>query len=320
MKQDGNVPEKQGSKCPTCGRIPVFGAQFCPYCGANLAAAATGRAILPIPDRKTLAGDCAVLFCGDGQFDIRRAGRLVSEALKRPLGDVTRTMKISKGIIADGMDAAAAADLAGQLEAEGVPVLLLPDKDLHNVPPVMRMKSAGFGREGMRCEAYLWDATEHMSLAWRNVLLVSCGRLQLSEVVEVENETPEEEGRSRPRRRLKLPGCPEIPELATETWHEYVMDIFCDDPWVRLRLDENTAAYALVDVGSLTEGKRAFYKAAGQIVKNAPDVPVNEGVKLLASNAPAELWEGVIFEDKRDFDRYNMWLLQLARHGYPIGA
>ncbi len=342
------MPEKQGIKCTACGRTPVFGAQFCPYCGTRLAPAESGsqsteyfdistaptriqfvipntqlrgaqKRPLPTPDRASLTGRCAVLFSGEGPLDIRKAGRIAAEALKRPLGDVTRTMKVSRGIISDGIEADQARALAQQLEAEGIPTLLIPDDDLHNLPRLMRMKSAGFGREGIRCEAYLWDTTEQMSIAWHNVLLASCGRLNLSEVSEVDSE-PIGEAASAKHRRLKLPARPEIPKLSTESWHEYVMDIFCLDPWLRLRLDENTSAYALVDVGSLTEGKKAFYKAASQIIKLAPDVPVNEGVRLLANNAPAELWESVIFEDKRDFDRYNMWLLQLARHGHPIGA
>ena len=313
MEWDRNVPEKQGTECASCGRIPVFGAQFCPYCGTNLAPVGeAAEKIIPAPDRALLRGPCAVLFCGDGQLDIRRAGRLVAEMLKRPLGDVTRVMKVSRGIIADGIGAEQARTLAKQLEADGVPVLLVPDEELHRLPRLMRMKSAGFGPEGIQCEAYLWDTTEHMKIAWHTVLLVSCGRLNLSEVVEMEIE-----GKPK-QRRLKLPDRPEAPLLTTETWHEYVMDVFCLEPWLRLRLDENTCAYALVDVGSLTEGKRAFYKAANQIVKHTPDVPVNEGIKLLASNAPVELWEPAIFEDKTDFDRYNMWLLQLVRHGYPI--
>ena len=79
-----------------------------------------------------------------------------------------------------------------------------------------------------------------------------------------------------------------------------------------------TAGYALVELESMRGDKRTFYRAAKSILQHAPELPVNDGVRLLADNAPMEFWEPLTFEDKRDFDAYNAWLLQLVRHGIRI--
>lgn len=311
-------PHENAPVCPQCGRTPTFGAQFCPYCGSRLPEVnAQARPAQPVPDRASLTEACAVLYCGQGSVDIPVAGRLVAEAIHRPLGDLTRDIRVSKGLLARKLEAQQARELAEKLEGIGIPVVLVPDADLDGMPRMMRMAKASFTAEGLSCEAYEWDNTVEMNMPWVNVQLISCGQFLAKEVRKAPSENGAEDIEDTglafviksPANRAKL---------ETRTRKEFVLDVFCAEPDLRLRLDENTAGYALVELESMRGDKRTFYRAAKSILQHAPELPVNDGVRLLADNAPMEFWEPLTFEDKRDFDAYNAWLLQLVRHGIRI--
>ena len=64
-----------------------------------------------------LQGPCTVLYAGSGEMDVRRVGRLVAEAVQRPLPDVTRELRNSRGFIAKGLPAPVAVALAEKAEA-----------------------------------------------------------------------------------------------------------------------------------------------------------------------------------------------------------
>ena len=93
--------------CSSCGKPGVEGASFCAYCGVAIPRAPqrTVSHSVPFPDRSTLDGKCALIYAGSEEINIRRIGRLVAEATDRPLPDVTRHMRTSKGSIARSLDA-----------------------------------------------------------------------------------------------------------------------------------------------------------------------------------------------------------------------
>ena len=312
-------PSPEAPVCPECGRKPTFGAQFCPYCGVRLPDPSREgrRRVLPAPDRDALTGPCAVLYCGAEPLDVRRVGRIVAEHTERPLPDVTREIRNRRGILARGCGAESARRLARRLEDNGVAVLLLSDAELDRFEPMMRMTRATFGPSGLVCEAYEWDKTVNMEVPWGRVLLCCCGRFVQREVLRVGQERSEAEDDDTGIGSV-FTSPASRPKLETRERYEYVMDVFCDEPPLRLRMDENSAGYALVDVGSARGNERTFYRAAKDIVRFAPDVPMNEGVRLLAESAPPEVWAPLVFEDKRDFEAYGAWLLQLVRHGFPL--
>lgn len=302
--------ERKVINCPECGRKPIFGAEFCPYCGTKLDSEEERNLCMPaqteeLPDPDSLEGPCSVLLCGAAPLDIPRAGRVVAQEIKRPLPDVTREMKVSRGIIARALGAGTARSLARRLKELGIETIIVPQRKMDDFPPLLRIKSVAIGPEGMSCEAYKWDSNEEAHPSWTDIMFVSCGKIVISEVQEIENPDPE-------KKKTR------VPMLETIIRREYVMDIFCREPWLRLRLDENTSGYALVEIGSFTGGKSGFYRMARRIMRYAPDLPVNAGMRFLTENAPEDAWEELFFDDKREFDVYNNWLLQLARYGFPL--
>ncbi len=302
------------AKCASCGQAAPQGAAFCAYCGTPLAAdlpspPAPDRVGEPAPDRAALRGPCSVVYAGAEDLDIRRVGRLVAEAVGRPLPDVTRDLRSSKGFLATGLDAPAAVDLAQRIESDlGACVLVLPDDAILPLPAPLRMRQAHFGPEGIRCTAYSWDNTLNLAAPWKDVFLVSCGRLEVQEAVEVRDEN----------------GAPNvlIPRSSTLTMqkrYEYLLDVVLVNPWKRLRLDQNTAAFSMTE---MTRGSElalgALFRSAMNIERFGRGVPRNRAVGLLAAGASDPIWDALTFLNKRDFDAYTLWLMQLVRHGRPI--
>jgi len=249
-------------------------------------------------------------------MDVRRVGRLVAEAVQRPLPDVTRQLRTSKGFLATGLPSHAAVKLAEKAEEElDAPMLAVPDDQCVPLPLPMRMRRASVDADGLRCDAYSWNVTEHVQATWDAVFLVSCGRLQTEEVAPSEDALPTRSGifmrRSSP--------------LVTRTHYEFLLDIVLydadngGDGWRRLRLDQNTCAFSLTEMRADPEERVGpLYRSAVNVERFAEGVPMNAGVSLLANGAAGEAWESLTFLTKNDFDMYTHWLLQLVRFGVPV--
>jgi len=257
-------------------------------------------------------------------MDVRRVGRIVAEAVGRPLPDVTRQMRTSKGFVATDVDVRTAVPLAERIEKElKEVVLVIPEDACVPLPAVMRIRGAGMTAEGVECEAYTWDRTERLHAGWDEVFLVSCARFRVEEVVEKPEENP---GR-------KSFVAPRVPNLVTQVHHEFLVDVILFDPdsegdgrnseagWRRLRLDHNTAGFSLTEMGQdPTQALGLLYRSSLNLQRYAKGVPMNRGVELLASGASGAAWESLTFLSKRDFDLYTFWLMQLVRYGSPIPA
>jgi hypothetical protein len=242
-------------------------------------------------------------------MDVRRVGRLVAEAVKRPRPDVTRELRNSRGFIAKGLPAPVAVALAEKVEGElSAPVLVLADADCIALPPVMRIRDTKVTAEGIRCEAYAWDRTEFIAAHWDEVFLISCGRLEIERAVEAADElSAEAHGRTAP--------------LVMEKRYEFLIDVVLFEPWRVLRLDQNAAAFSMTEMQRGPEDTvGALYRCAFNLRHLAQGVPMNRGVELLAAGGSDVVWEPLTFLNKRDFETYTSWLAQLLRYGRPIPA
>ena len=242
-------------------------------------------------------------------MDVRRVGRLVAEAVQRPLPDVTRELRNSRGFIAKGLAAPVAVALAEKAERElSAPVLVLADADCVALPPALRMRDMAVDAEGLRCDAYTWNQTERIAARWDEVLLISCGRLEIERAVEAAEEwNSEARGRTTP--------------LVMEKRHEFLLDVVLLEPWRLLRLDQNAAAFSLTEMRRGPEDTLGpLYRCAFNLRRFAQGVPMNRGVELLAAGASEVVWEPLTFLNKRDFETYTSWLVQRLRYGRPIPA
>jgi hypothetical protein len=242
-------------------------------------------------------------------MDIRRVGRLVAEAVKRPLSDVTRDLRNSRGFITKGLPAPEAVALAGKIERElSTPVLVLADADCIALPPVMRIRDTTVAAEGIRCTGYAWDLTEYITARWDEVFLISCGRLELERAVETV------EGSDAVTGGLTA-------SLVMEKRHEFLIDVILSEPWRVLRLDQNTTAFSLTEMQRGPEDTLApLFRCAFNLRQLARGVPMNRALELLAAGASAVAWEPFTFLNKRDFETYTSWLVQLLRYGREIPA
>jgi len=305
---------ESAQKCPNCHLAAPRGALFCSSCGAAIAATApappqTERSI-PLPVRATLQGPCTVLYAGDEELDVRQVGRAIASRTGRPLSDVTRMLRASKGFLATALDTPSAISLAEQIERDlQAPVVVLPDSAVIPLPSAMRMRRVAINALGIRCDAYSWDSTEPLEIPWADIFLISCARLEVQEVVEFY----EEGGGARDMLGRQLPN------FITSKRLEYVLDIILRDPWRRLRLDQNTVAFSLTELRRDREQSLgALHRSLMHLERYAEGAPRNCGLALLASGASEAACQSITFQDKRDFDSYTHWLIQLVRFGHPI--
>jgi hypothetical protein len=242
-------------------------------------------------------------------MDVRRVGRLVAEAVKRPLPDVTRELRNSRGFIAKRLAVPVAVALAEKAERElCAPVMVLADADCVALPPAMRMRDMVVDAEGIRCEAYTWDRTERIAARWDEVFLISCGRLEIEHAVEAAEE-------------LNLEARGRTASLVMEKRYEFLLDVVLFEPWRLLRLDQNATAFSLTEMRRGPEDTLGpLYRCAFNLRHFARGVPMNRGVELLAAGASDAVWEPLTFLNKRDFETYTSWLVQLVRYGRPIPA
>lgn len=303
--------------CHGCGRLALPGAAFCPHCGVRLgqrpvrsSASATGRAVAP-PDESQLVGECAVVASRLSEESIPAVGRLVASAVGRPLPDVTRDIRDSRGVLARGLAKERAVELMEQLRGIAVEAVALGEGTFVPLPPLQRMRGLSVSEDGITCEAYTWDSTRNLEAPWERVFLAAAGRLRVAEVVEVEK--PHEK-----RRKGVVASQIEkrIPKLETRIRLENMLDVVLFEPWERLRLDENSAAYALA--GTERDEHAAIQEAATLLYAAEHDAPCDQGLELMATRAPEDLWAAYTFDSKAEFDAYVEWLVQLVRYGFEM--
>lgn len=314
---DGAQPCDGLASCPDCSERTLDAGRFCAFCGVRLKQAPTRCPVSPVPPRDALAGPCVLMRVGGKELDIPSVGREIAAVLKKPLPDVTRAMRISHGVIARGVEAEQAREIAHRIEGGGAKVLVLDESQSLTLVEPMRMHRAAFSRFGLECEAYSWDDTQEIEQPWERILLVSCGRLALASLAEV----PEPESPMALRRRKG-------DRLVHATRYEFVLDLFhmseeapaeggeITGAIPHLRLDENEAAFSLTKVEAAGQSDVALHRAALQVDRFADGVAMNPGLHLLARDASAPLWEPFTFATKADFDAYNTWLLHLIKYSY----
>lgn len=268
-----------------------------------------------------LEGPCAVIRQTAGMVNISEIGRIVSQAVKRPLADVTRLLKGSVGFVGTGLDPVQAKAVAAQLQEMGVPVLVVPEDKLVALPAARELTWAAVGQEGLTLRAGGGEA-EPIEKKWDDVFYISAGRVAFTSQKRVVDDL----GGSTMTRRyggIGLGGMGAgVPMEPESKWRyverkevKIVCDIFTLNPFACLRGVDGKVDFRGSPQGATMSSHLNFMRLVSDIVAYGRGVPVNEGVKVVAANASERRWRSVTFNSIADFERYNYWRLQLEQYG-----
>lgn len=299
--ESGRTPQ-----CPKCYRGIPEGARFCAFCGIPLPLPGKKRVTAPPkekPSLDSLSGPCSILRCSLGSLNIGMVGRILAQAAKIPLSDVTRQINASRGFLLRGVDDRLARLLSPQLQEAGVDFFIVPDRTIPELPEYGRFGSGSFSEEGISCEVNLPDGWKRTQRRWEDVRLISCGRLA-GEV----SRTIEE----------KIGFLYTADKIETRVDYKFVIDILFREPDERIRIEEERGDAESPGVRSEPLTETHLMHIARQMVQFSADVPKSEGVRTLAFDGPAGFWARATFSTRRDFEAYTQWLLQLLEYGFPL--
>jgi hypothetical protein len=255
------------------------------------------------PDLSSLRGRCALFRLNNSPYSVGAVGKVLGKALGKPLGDVTRQLNVSRGVLAEEMDADVVRRVVPELKALGLECLAVPRDQLVAFPETAHLRTGQFTQAGLKCEIVTWDGWELVERPWSAVTLVSCTQFvtESAKVMDL--------GGGFLRRR-------EI--VISEIIRRALLDIFVRDPLRHIRIEETVPGQADVPETSPTHPLAYLRDVAKRTLDVVPPVNVNEGVRLLATGGGGELFSGVAFWARRDIDQYNLWLIELLEYGYPV--
>ena len=163
--------------------------------------------------------------------------------------------------------------------------------------------------EGIRCEAYAWDQTERIAARWDEVFLISCGRTR-------------DRARRRSSRGIGLGGSRgRMTPLVMEKRHEFLIDMILFEPLAPAAARSEHRC-VLADGDAARTGGHAG-AALPLRVQPAPlrarrsDEPRRRAARR---RRVGRRLGALTFLNKRDFETYTSWLVQLLRYGRPITA
>jgi len=265
---------------------------------------------------KLLSGPCSIIRQTDDKINIMDVGRLVSSALKVPMVDVTTKLKKSIGFVAQGVDASVAKRLANMLQKMNIPVLVVPDSELVDIPGVQPANKLSVSDEGV---LFFLKAGCQIHKKWEDFYFISCGKVEF---------TYGSKGYAGPKYgdfpMIAISGGG-IPRDLTGVYSSYtpapqskreykpVVDFFVLNPYEHFRLREDK----LISRGTLqnqdyTTGPN-FENVMRVILKKGKNIPVNKGVHLLFQ--PSANWSRLQFSSEQAFNDYNHWQLQIVAYG-----
>jgi len=302
------MSEKTERQCRACYRGVPQDARFCPYCGAPLPVYSPARRESAKPLPTEIKGNCAILRKSLDSIPIAQVGRLIAKELKKPLFDITRMITATRGFLAKDVPEDSARRLIPKIEELGVDIFVVPMESLSVLPEVGRFGSGTFSRDGLKCEVIYWDGWQSIERPWSDVILISCGRISRA---------------SSPTARKELEGVPET-EADEGGAYQFLMDIILNDgekPGTRIRIEEHLPHASEEEMTGITTAiitEAELMQIARQIVQFSADIPKNEGVRKMAFDGAKGYWERATFQTRRDFDDYNVWLLELVKYGFEL--
>ena len=211
----------------------------------------------------------------DDPCDAGAVARTVARQLGIPQDVAAAQIRDSHGNLARDVPLHLAQMMGDALQSKGVPVLLIPSREVFIPPAAVTARTVHFSTYGLRFEL----TASVVVKTWDDTRLISCGVV----------------GRGGEARR--------------------VVDFFFSDDAMptHLRVVEGTFSFDYPRMPR--ELRRDIAAFVEVIQTNAPDVPMNRGMHLTDHDPQDPAWECLRFDNARAFDEYNTWFLQLTGAG-----
>jgi len=266
-----------------------------------------------------LEGPCAVIRQTAGPLNICEIGRLVAGETGRPMADVTRLLRGSGGFVATGLTPVEAKRLAARLQERDIPALVIPEEKLIALPCAQEVTWAAVTPEAV--EVRTQDGPVE-SRSWERIYYASAGLVEFT----TRKRVPDQLSSMGPRHYggfsigmgqvgyVETDGGPHWKYEETRV-EKLVFDVFTLEPFACRRLVEGKVDLAGSPQAVTQSSRLNFRRLIADFLAHGREVPVNEGVRLVAAGAPRRDWRNVTFNSIRDFERYNYWRLQLEQYG-----
>ncbi|MFP4057980.1 MAG: HEAT repeat domain-containing protein [Candidatus Brocadiia bacterium] len=264
------------------------------------APAAPTEPLEPPPDHE---GACAIVRLTGGPLNVKRAGRIVAERLKRPLFEITREVHRTKGFIAREVASPVARALVRELAEAGVVAGAVPEERVPQPLEPVRVRDLTY--EPRRLRGRVLPKGEE-AVAWASVELVVAGRLEL----DLQPQAIEEDWSP-----LTPPIRSQGSRRSEEPVYDYLVEMFAGEPLRRLRLVTHDLDFEVMQRRVSSFGKVA--RMARELLRHVPRRRVSAGVWRLADR-DEDSWEDLTFLSPLGFEDYVTWQRLLLALDLPL--
>lgn len=267
------------------------------------------RVFIPSEEDVDIGEAYAVIRQTEEQIDISQVGRLMAKARGVPLAEATGDLRRSRGILVEELEGSRAVGLARELQAVGIPVLVVKRKDLISLPKPQATTSADFDAGGLRFQV----GQQVITRRWEDVFLVSGARVEMERRERIIEQGPRRYGmvgrlpvQYYDGKRVRYKSVKE---------REVVVDFFMLEPWSSYRLRQRHFNTTLARKRLGDKAPANFLSAVREILKFGHGLAMSKGMLLMGRKATSQEWREATFRSLQEFENHSWWLLQLEEYG-----
>jgi hypothetical protein len=228
--------------------------------------------------------------------DVSELGRIVARHTGEYFADVTRRIRVTRGLLVRQVDPQVARAVVEDLAARGTAAAAVDLARTPELPPASLLAGAGCSSQG--CEFQPRDGPP-VKLPWSRLGLIAAGQFESRRLVADLSPRPAGAGDH-------LVGAPlgHVEKTQVTT----MIDFVTRGPRARYRLCREDTNFRLMAVQAEAEPDSGFRGFLRALLRHRGATPVNTGVKVLDGGGK---WGYLRFRAERDFDDYCWWLWQL---------
>lgn len=246
-------------------------------------------------------------------LEFPRLAEALATIRKQPVQDMVNVAKAAWGILGEGLDEAAARDLAGRLGAEGLDAVAVPAGLMEDPPPALRALRAEIETESL---SLLGEAGSWMRVPWTRVVLVAAAGFR-----QVMSKAAPAEGPGMVQKMVNLgifmtTGLPiqvgpkkrESPKAVEQADLVLFLDLIFREPDGRARIDAQNFDYSCLRERMAYSAFENFKQLVGEAVRMAPEALRSRGARVMLAGRPLR---EMGYQSLADIERESRWLLTL---------